>query len=160
MSDERTESVDRPRTQEPGPREAKKPYATPRLTVHGPVPELTAADASPLPKSDRALKEHFAAVDPHAILAGVLALPIETWSYKTDAPSIRHIGPMAQDFAAAFGVGEDDRHINLLDANGVALAAIQGLYRIVQTQEAQIRALRAEVRALRSETRVSSTVAA
>jgi hypothetical protein len=34
---------------------------------------------------------------------------------------------MAQDFAALFGVGADDRHIHPLDGQGVALAAIQGL---------------------------------
>jgi hypothetical protein len=48
---------------------------------------------------------------------------------------------MAQDFYAAFDLGEDDRHISAVDADGVALAAIQGLYRVVQEQEAQIAAL-------------------
>jgi hypothetical protein len=57
----------------------------------------------------------------------VRALPISTWNYATDDPTIRHIGPMAQDFAAQFGVGADDRHIHPVDGQGVALAAIQGL---------------------------------
>ena len=52
-----------------------------------------------------------------------------TWNLKSQPDEIRHIGPMAQDFAVAFGVGEDDRHINCSDADGVALAAIQGLNR-------------------------------
>ena len=160
MSHDQTVSVDEERPERP----EKKPYTAPRLTVHGSVEEITQQpdedEALSHPRSDRHLKERFAPVDPHDVLARVTALPVETWNYKDQDPAIRHIGPMAQDFAAAFGVGEDDRHINLLDANGVALAAIQGLYRIVQTQEAQLRALRAEVRALRSETRVSSTVAA
>ena len=34
---------------------------------------------------------------------------------------------MAQDFYAAFGIGPDDRHIATVDADGVVLAAIQGL---------------------------------
>jgi hypothetical protein len=34
---------------------------------------------------------------------------------------------MAQDFHEAFGVGRDERHITTVDADGVALAAIQGL---------------------------------
>lgn len=50
-----------------------------------------------------------------------------TWNYSADDPSIRHIGPMAQDFAAVFGVGADDRHIHPIDGQGVALAAVQGL---------------------------------
>lgn len=61
------------------------------------------------------------------MLARVRTLPISTWNYTSDDASIRHIGPMAQDFAAAFGVGVDDRHIHPVDGQGVALAAIQGL---------------------------------
>lgn len=77
--------------------------------------------------SDRALKANFGSVDPADMLARVRALPISTWNYTSDDPAIRHVGPMAQDFAALFGVGADDRHIHPLDGQGVALAAIQGL---------------------------------
>ncbi len=77
--------------------------------------------------SDRALKANFATVDPADMLDRVRDLPISTWNYTRDDPGIRHIGPMAQDFGAAFGVGADDRHIHPLDGQGVALAAIQGL---------------------------------
>ena len=49
---------------------------------------------------------------------------------QDEAPRIRHLGPMAQDFRSAFGLGEDNRHIDTVaDSEGVALAAIQGLYR-------------------------------
>jgi hypothetical protein len=71
-------------------------------------------------------------------------VPIQTWNLKTQDPAIRHVGPMAQDFYAAFGVGEDDKHINTVDADGVALAAIQGLCRLLQERTAEIVALRAE----------------
>jgi hypothetical protein len=77
--------------------------------------------------SDRALKANFGSVEPADMLARVRELPISTWNYTSDDPAIRHIGPMAQDFAATFGVGVDDRHIHPLDGQGVALAAIQGL---------------------------------
>jgi hypothetical protein len=77
--------------------------------------------------SDRALKANFGSVDAADMLARVRELPIATWNYRHDDPAVRHIGPMAQDFAAAFGVGADDRHIHPLDGQGVALAAIQGL---------------------------------
>jgi hypothetical protein len=82
---------------------------------------------SPICFSDRALKTNFATVDPGDMLQRVRELPIATWNYTSDDPAIRHIGPMAQDFAALFGVGADDRHIHPLDGQGVALAAIQGL---------------------------------
>jgi hypothetical protein len=60
---------------------------------------------------------------------------------------------MAQDFCAAFGVGEDDTHINTVDADGLALAAIQGLYHLVQEKDARITALEARLAALEAEKR-------
>jgi hypothetical protein len=51
---------------------------------------------------------------------------------------------MAQDFYAAFGLGEDERYISKSDADGVALAAIQGLYQVVQERDGELAALREE----------------
>ncbi len=68
-------------------------------------------------------------------------MPVQTWNYKSQDSSIRHIGPVAQDFAAAFKVGKDDRHINEVDEGGVALAAIQGLNQVVEDKDARIKAL-------------------
>ncbi len=73
--------------------------------------------------SDRDLKENFQPVDGDGILNKIEQMWITTWNYKSQDPSIRHIGPMAQDFAT-FGVGEDDKHITTIDADGIALAAI------------------------------------
>lgn len=91
--------------------------------------------------SDRSVKANFAPVDGRDILERLADIPVETWNLKSQDASIRHIGPMAQDFYAAFAVGEDDKHITTLDADGVALAAIQGLYELVQEQQAQIAVL-------------------
>jgi hypothetical protein len=60
------------------------------------------------------------------------------------------MGPVAQDFYAAFGLGEDEGHISTIDADGVALAAIQGLYALVQEQEAQIEDLEERLTALKA----------
>ena len=76
--------------------------------------------------SDRNAKENFAPTDARAVLEKVAALPVSKWNYKADTGT-RHIGPMAQDFYAAFNVGPDDKHIATVDADGVALAAIKGL---------------------------------
>jgi len=92
--------------------------------------------------SDRNAKANFKPVDTTEVVRELAAIPVLTWNYKTQNPSIRHIGPMAQDFSAAFKVGEDNRHITTLDSEGVALAAIQGLYAMVQQKDAQIAALR------------------
>jgi hypothetical protein len=88
--------------------------------------------------SDRNVKANFATVDVRQILAQVLAMPVTTWNYKSQAASIRHIGPMAQDFHTAFQVGEDDKHITEVDEGGVALAAIQGLYEISRAKDQKI----------------------
>jgi len=78
--------------------------------------------------SDRNAKENFATLNPETVLAKVASLPLTEWNYKGDAPDIKHVGPMAQDFQAAFGLnGNDNAHISAVDESGVALAAIQGL---------------------------------
>jgi hypothetical protein len=79
--------------------------------------------------SDRALKHNFRPLDKSSVLEKVGRMPITSWSYKAEMPSIRHIGPTAQDFHKAFGLGLDNKHIGTIDGGGVALAAIQGLYR-------------------------------
>jgi len=94
--------------------------------------------------SDRATKSNFAAVDSHQVLEQVAALPIQTWNYRSEPETARHMGPMAQDFYAAFSLGDSDKTIATVDADGVALAAIQGLYRMVQQKDAQIAALKAQ----------------
>lgn len=94
------------------------------------------------------LKENFEAVDVQDVLRRLASLPVSTWNYKTDDDGIRHMGPMAQDFYAAFGLGKDDAHIAPLDANGVAMAAAQALAQQVQTQAAQIETLEAQNAAL------------
>ena len=50
------------------------------------------------------------------------------WNHTAQDPSIGHMGPIARDFYGAFGLGEDDKHIATVDADGVALAAIQRLH--------------------------------
>jgi hypothetical protein len=78
------------------------------------------------PPSDVNVKMAFGDVDNLDVLQRVLSVPVRTWAYKS-APAIRHIGPTSQDFRSAFDVGLDDKHIATVDADGVALAAIQGL---------------------------------
>ena len=65
--------------------------------------------------------------------------------YKSQDPSIRHVGPMAQDFHAAFRLGEDDKHISTVDADGIALVAIQALYEIVKEKNREIELLKARL---------------
>jgi len=77
--------------------------------------------------SSRAAKEDFAPVAPETVLERVNGLDLQTWTYRAQDDEVRHMGPMAEEFAAAFGLGPDDEHISNVDADGVALAAIQGV---------------------------------
>ena len=100
--------------------------------------------------SDRNAKENFTPVNAGAVLARVAALPVSEWNYKTESQQVQHIGPMAQDFSAAFGLdGRDDKHISVVDEGGVALAAIQGLNQKVEAKDATIEAQSAEIQNLK-----------
>ena len=90
--------------------------------------------------SDRAVKTAIDSINPRRVLSKVLAMPITSWVYITDGTT-RHIGPMAQDFHKAFGLGGSDKSIATVDADGVALAAIQGLHQILKDKDAKIGAL-------------------
>jgi hypothetical protein len=104
--------------------------------------------------SDVNRKHLFQPVAGEDVLARLRSLSITSWSYKVDDASVRHIGPTAQDFRAAFGLGSDDRVIGTVDADGVALAAIQALEQRtaeLRASVAQVEALRTEMDALRAE---------
>ncbi len=118
-----------------------------RVDMNGPV----YVNGTLVHGSDRNAKERVVSVDTQEVLEKVAAMPLYEWSYK--GQGARHLGPMAQDFYAAFGLGDTDKGIATVDADGVALAAIQGLYQQVQEQTAQIARLRAENEALRAEKR-------
>ncbi len=96
---------------------------------------LTAGSGAWETLSDVNAKAGFAPVDGQQILDSLMRIPIDTWYYRTQAPSIQHIGPTAQDFSAAFRVGEDPHYISTVDADGVALASIQQLYRLWQASQ-------------------------
>jgi hypothetical protein len=98
--------------------------------------------------SDRNAKTDIQPVACREILEVLSRIPVATWSYKSQDASIRHIGPMAQDFHQAFAVGEDERHISTIDADGVALAAIQGLNELVKEKDAKIQTLEDRIAAL------------
>lgn len=91
------------------------------------------------------LKTAFQDVSGAEVLRRLSAVPVSTWSYKAEGEGVRHMGPVAQDFAAAFHLGNDDKHITTIDEGGVALAAIQELYRENQELKAALAALQARV---------------
>jgi hypothetical protein len=91
--------------------------------------------------SDRNLKENLQRVDSAAILERLMAMPLYLWNAKGTDPRVRHLGPTAQDFWAAFSLGNDEKMIGMLDADGIALAAIQGLHQRLREKEREIERL-------------------
>lgn len=106
--------------------------------------ELAAGGSGWSAVSDRNRKENFLGLEGEDILARLRSVPVSTWNYRTQEASIRHMGPMAQDFHAAFGLGENPLMINSVDIDGVNMAAVQAL-------TARTDALRTENEALRAE---------
>jgi hypothetical protein len=86
------------------------------------------------PGSDRNSKTNIQEIDSQDVLARVVAMPVTQWSYKSEGAGVTHMGPMSQDFFAAFKLGTDDKTIGTVDESGVALAAIQGLNQKLEKQ--------------------------
>jgi hypothetical protein len=88
--------------------------------------------------SSRTLKEGFSAVDNQEVLGRLAAVPVSLWTYKSDAHKRPHIGPVTEDFSAAFDFLEADGTLSTIDLHGVALAAIKGLNELVTEKDARI----------------------
>lgn len=98
--------------------------------------------------SDRNRKYDFAEVDGENVLSRIRTLPVTTWRYRDEEASVRHIGPMAQDWHAAFGFSADSTTINMSDLDGVNLAASQALERRTSELRAQLAERDARIRTL------------
>jgi hypothetical protein len=127
------------------------PVPAPEPTCYTPTPAQPTCPqgCAPMCKSDRNLKRGIQPVDDQAVLEGVARMPVSSWSYTSDDPSVRHLGPMAQDFHDAFGLGASDRAYDPIDAHGVAFAAIKALYERSSDQDARIERLERENAELR-----------
>jgi trimeric autotransporter adhesin len=95
--------------------------------------------------SDRNRKENVVAVDGEDVLLRLRGVPVATWSFIDSESGVRNIGPMAQDWHAAFPLNDDPLTINQADFDGVNLAAIQALERRTAEQAGRIRELEAVV---------------
>jgi trimeric autotransporter adhesin len=100
--------------------------------------------------SDRNIKHDLRNINSRDVLEKVVTMPIRSWRYNAD-PASNHIGPMAQDFYAAFGLGSTDKGIATVDAEGISLAAIQGLYHLVQEQSHLLQAQEKRLAALETQ---------
>ncbi|HRQ64844.1 MAG TPA: hypothetical protein PKZ76_08275 [Xanthomonadaceae bacterium] len=98
--------------------------------------------------SSRAIKSEIVKVAAEAVLDKLSSLPVFEWSYS-GMPEQRHVGPMAEDFYTAFGLGGSDTHIAPGDMAGVALAAVSALNERSQQLEAENGELRGRLDELR-----------
>ena len=114
--------------------------------------DLPAGSGAFVCSSSRTLKDRFGAVDGEELLGRIRGVPVSTWSYIGEQRGVRHLGPFAEDFRAAFGLGVDDRSIGLLDIDGVNFAAVKALEARtaeLRVKAAQVDRLTAEVATLR-----------
>lgn len=112
--------------------------------------EISAGGGSWNTVSDRRKKENFESLDTEKILYQVAQLPLTTWNYKSQPATTRHIGPMAQDFYAAFGLDgiANDTTINSSDIDGVNMAAIQALEKRTRHLQEENDQLKAKLEAM------------
>jgi len=95
--------------------------------------------------SDRAAKKDLEAIDGDAVLLAIARMPVWRWSYLNQSDGVRHMGPTAQDFRAAFGLGVGDKMIDMVDADGVNLAAVQALEKRTAKLQDENASLRSEL---------------
>ena len=101
--------------------------------------------------SDSTKKTAFQDIDGDSLLAKLASMPVRTWRYRAEDSTVRHMGPTAQEFRAAFSLGDSDKVIATVDADGVSLAAIQALVKRTERLARENDALRHTNIELRSE---------
>ncbi len=106
---------------------------------------LSAGGSSWNSVSDSMTKENFRPVDKKALLEALARMRVRDYNLKSQDASIRHIGPVAQDFHNSFGFGESNTAINMEDADGVLMAAVQALYEDNKALHAEVEALKADL---------------
>jgi hypothetical protein len=135
------------------PESRKRNYTKPEIKKREQIKEVTEGGAPTVTHvvvSDRNAKKNFQSVDTMAVLEKLAAIPIERWNYQWEKDSdVPHLGPMAQDFKGAFYPGRDDKTISMLEFDGVALAALQGLNRKLDEKDAEVQALKQSVAELK-----------
>jgi hypothetical protein len=135
------------------PESKKRDYTKPEIKKREQIKEVTEGGASTVTTvviSDRNAKKNFKPVDTVAVLEKLAAIPIERWNYQWEKDSdVPHLGPMAQDFKGAFYPGRDDKTISMLEFDGVALAAIQGLNQKLDEKDSEIQTLKQSVAELK-----------
>ncbi|MBL0889543.1 MAG: tail fiber domain-containing protein [Gemmatimonadaceae bacterium] len=94
--------------------------------------------------SDSTKKSNFRAVDGEQVLSKLASLPVYTWQYKAEDSTVRHMGPTAQAFRKAFGLGDSETAIGTVDIDGVAMAGVKALETRTKQLKAETQALRAE----------------
>lgn len=80
--------------------------------------------------SDANLKTIKGGVDLRDILKKISDLPLHYWTYKAQK-DVMHIGPTAQDFHRIFQFGNSDKVIHSIDSDGVLLASVKGLNKVL-----------------------------
>jgi trimeric autotransporter adhesin len=96
---------------------------------------IAAGGTSWVCSSSRALKENFTPVDGEELLARIRGVELNRWTLIGDPARTPHLGPFAEDFHAAFGLGDDPKAIGHQDIDGVNFGGVKALdARTVQMQ--------------------------
>ena len=102
--------------------------------------EANSSAWSILSDEDSKIKE--SVLDDLDMLEKLNRLPISNWRYH--GQDVNHMGPMAQDMHAIFGVGDIDR-VSTLDSDGIILSALRGMTQLKDQMQDRVERLHAEI---------------
>ena len=77
--------------------------------------------------SDSSKKQNIKKLPISSALSKINNINVYEWNYKSQDTSVKHVGPMAQDFHKAFGLGNSNLAITSVDMDGVILLGVQGV---------------------------------
>ena len=98
--------------------------------------------------SDRNRKKNLKPVDTRNVLDRLAKMPVYTWQFDNEESGVTHMGPTAQDFRAAFGLGYDDKSIAPVDTAGASLAGIKALNQKLAEKNQRIERLEVKINRL------------
>lgn len=112
--------------------------------------DLTVAVPTWTCASSRTLKNNYEPVHGEDVLIRLRSVPVTTWS-MIGGEEVRHLGPVAEDFWQAFGLGLGETTIGMGDIDGVNFAAAKALEARTADLQTQLNARTAQVAELRGQ---------
>jgi hypothetical protein len=88
--------------------------------------------------SSAALEDNLTVPDEAEIVKAFEILPLYHYNSKSEPESVKHLTPVAEDFYAGFGLGNDDKALSPADLAAVQGVVIKNLLKRVKELESKL----------------------